>query len=479
MSFRIDGLASGIDTEALIESMMAAERLPITNMQRKQQELETQKNAWRDINTRMRNLVDKFTAFKLESTYLGRVAKPSQEGILRASASPDAVEGIYQVNVERLATASVRYNGTRVADVNEALGAGTLKLEFGSETLEIGIDADWSLRDLVNHINSLNSLELPDGEETKPLPVRASIVDNRLVLTSKETGESSQFDASITGTTLLAEGGFLEVAGSGQDALLEINGITGITSSSNTLKDVIQGVTLDLVAVGETTVTVSQDTQQVVDRLQEFVDQYNSTIDFINDKLKAQSAMDPNSTRGTLSGDATLMRLQSTLRSMVAGSSGGDGKYNSLASIGVGTAKFVPGAADYSGKLTLDKAKLEEALKEDPLAVKEILYKVSDVEEGDTTVSKTTGILHNLESYVRGFTRAGDGILTEKDKSYDSQIKDIKDQIEKMERRLEMRGERLQKQFVAMETALASMQSQGDWLAAQLSQLSNMYSQKK
>lgn len=475
MSFRIDGLASGIDTEALIESMMAAERLPITNMQRKQQELETQKNAWRDINTRMRNLVDKFTALKLESTYVGRVAKTSQEGVLRASASPDAVEGIYQVNVERLATASVRYNATRVDDVNEALGAGTLQLEFGSETLEIGIEADWSLRDLVNHINSLE----PDGEETKALPVRASIVDNRLVLTSKETGESSRFDASITGTTLLAEGSLLQVAGSGQDALLEINGITGITSSSNTLKDVIQGVTLDLAAVGETTVTVSQDTQQVVDRLQEFVDQYNSTIDFINDKLKAQSAMDPDSTRGTLSGDATLMRLQSTLRSMVAGSSGGDGKYNSLASIGIGTAKFAPGAADYSGKLTLDKAKLEEALKEDPLAVKEILYQVSDVEAGDTTVSKTTGILHNLESYVRGFTRAGDGILTEKDKSYDSQIKDIKDQIEKMERRLEMRGERLQKQFVAMETALASMQSQGDWLAAQLSQLSNMYSQKK
>lgn len=472
MSFRIDGLASGIDTEALIESMMAAERLPITNMQRKQQELETQKNAWRDINTRMRNLVDKFTALKLESTYVGRVAKTSQEGVLRASASLEAVEGIYKVKVERLATASVRYNGTRVDDVNEALGAGTLKLEFGSETLEIGIEADWSLRDLVNHINSL---ELPDGEETKALPVRASIVDNRLVLTSKETGESSQFDASITGTTLLAEGGLLQVVGSGQDALLEINGITGITSSSNTLKDVIQGVTLDLVAVGETTVTVSQDTQQVVDRLQEFVDQYNSTIDFINDKLKAQSAMDPNSTRGTLSGDPTLMRLQSTLRSMVAGSSGGDGKYNSLASIGVGTAKFVPGAADYSGKLTLDKAKLEEALKEDPLAVKEILYKVSDVEAGDTTVSKTTGILHNLESYVRGFTRAGDGILTEKDKSYDSQIKDIKDQIEKMERRLEMRGERLQKQFVAMETALASMQSQGDWLSMQITQLNNMY----
>ena len=139
----------------------------------------------------------------------------------------------------------------------------------------------------------------------------------------------------------------------------------------------------------------------------------------------------------------------------------------------------MPGAADYSGKLTLDKSKLEEALKEDPLAVKELLYKVTTVEENGEQVTKNSGIFLNLESYIRDFTRAGDGILTEKDKSYDRQIKDLKDQVEKMEYRLGLRQERLVSQFVALEKALSSMQSQGNWLTAQVGQLNSMYSQPK
>jgi flagellar hook-associated protein 2 len=478
MSFRIDGLVSGLDTGAIIEQMMAIERLPIANMQKKQQQLEQQKNAWRDINTRMRSLVDKFTSLKLESTYLGRTATSSEESILRANASSSAVEGTYQVVVKQLATAAVRYSEKRVEDIDAPLGAGTLTFELGNgQTVDIEVAAEWSLRDLVNHINALR---MGDDDAAHPFAVKASIVDNRLVLTSREMGVENRFIVSSVSEGLGgAFGSFLDVEGSGQDAELEINGITSIKSSSNTLEDVIQGVTLELLEVGTTTVTVSQDTQQVINRLQEFVDQYNSVISFINDKLQAQSAMDSSSIRGTLSGDSTLLRLQSTLRSIVASGTGGDGKYSTLSQIGISTAKFVAGAADYSGKLTLDKAKLEEALKEDPLAVKELLFKVTELEEGDETVTENSGILHNLEEYVRTFTRAGDGILTAKDKSYDEQIKDLKQQVERMEQRLEIRQERLSAQFVALEKVLASMQTQGDWLSAQLVQLNNMYNQPR
>ncbi|NLW17856.1 MAG: flagellar filament capping protein FliD, partial [Firmicutes bacterium] len=95
------------------------------------------------------------------------------------------------------------------------------------------------------------------------------------------------------------------------------------------------------------------------------------------------------------------------------------------------------------------------------------------------TVTEHSGIFYNLENYIRNFTRAGDGILTEKDKSYDRQIKDLKDQVERMEQRLELRQERLVAQFGALEIALATMQSQGNWLSAQLVQLNNMVSQPR
>ena len=460
---RIGGLGSGIDTDGIIEKLMTIERRPLVIMQSRQQELEAQKSAWRDINARLKRVSDKFSSLKLASTYVGRITKASNEGILKAQASPSVVEGSYQVNVKQLATAAVRYSEGRVADVDAALGSGTLTLKDADDEpiVELTIAENESLRDFAKRINEL---KLGEGDAATPLPIQASIVDNRLVLTSKETGAASKFAAQLTGTTLSE--GFVEVVGSGVDAELEVNGIA-ITAGSNTLKDVIQGLTLDLMAEGKTTLTVSQDTQQVVDKLQEFVDQYNSLIDFVNDKLQAKSVMDPNSKRGTLSGDVTLMRLQSSLRSIVVDRGGGDGKYSSLADIGIGTAQFVAGAADYSGKLILDKAKLEEALKEDPL-----LNKI----EGTGEEATESGVFHNLESYMREFTRAGDGILTEKDKMYDRMLKDLKDSAEKMEYRLKLRQEGLNAQFVALEKALASMKSQESWLTGQLGQINNLWS---
>lgn len=477
---RIGGLGSGLDTDAIIGQLMAIERRPLLLMQQKQVQLEAQKNAWRDVNTRLKHLSDKFLSLKLESTYVSRMAEAGNELVFKAFAERTAVTGSYNVEVIQLATGVGQHSAKLAMGANEELGVGegsSISIKLGGKDWTIEVAAEDTLNSLVQKINA----SINEAEEA--VPVTASVVDNRLVLSSKETGVASRFSVGVTGEELSSlllgpEGEFTEVAGGGQRAKVIINGIE-VESDSNSLKDVIQGVTLDLQDAGKTTLTVSQDTQQVVDKLQEFVDQYNSVLDFINEKLQAQSAMDPNSKQGTLSGDTTLMRLQSSLRSIVAGGAGGDGEYRSLADIGIGTAKFVPGAADYSGKLTLDKAKLDEALKENPLAVKELLYKVTEVEQDGEMVTKDSGIFHNLETYVRDFTRAGDGILTEKDKSYDKQIKDLKEQAEKMEYRLELRQERLVSQFVALERALSTMQSQGNWLTSQIGQLNNMFSQPK
>lgn len=610
LSMRIGGLASGIDMDGIIEQLMAIERRPLVLMQQKQLELEAQKGAWRDVNTRLKNLTDKFSALKLQATYLAKSGESSNKDVLTATAGHNAGMGTYKIEVERLATGVVKHSEAVNEDATKPLSVtGSIVIETGEGKWEIEVGLNDSLNDIVRKINSLKN----DNEKTAP--VNASVVANRLVLSSKTTGSASDFDVSLTGNLGTKLSGFEQVAGGGLDAQLKINGIE-VTSSSNTLTDVIQGVTVSLKDIGTSTLTVGQDTKQVADAVKAFVDQYNSTIDFINDKLQAKTQSDPNSVKGALSGDTTLMRLQSSLRNMaVSRSSYTEGKYVTLADIGVATAKFVPGAADYSGKLQLDSAKLEEALKADPLAVKDILFKQTNVgalgtasvaaggsyneaqyplesilngitdgtnwgkgegwasaalgEDGQsltidfggnrtldsiklftldselypaetwgvsdyeiwyiddngsehllTTVEnnkrgvvtssansvrakglvfkftgtnhasdmarileieayESSGVLYNLEQYVRDFTRAGDGILTEKDKSYDKQIKDLKEQAEKMDYRLQLRQERLVSQFVALEKALSTMQSQGNWLTSQIGQLNNMFSQPK
>lgn len=608
LSMRIGGLASGIDMDGIIEQLMAIERRPLVLMQQKQLELEAQKNAWRDVNTRLKNLTDKFSALKLQATYLAKSGESSNKDVLTATSGHNAGMGTYKIEVERLATGIVKHSEVVNEGATKPLSAtGSIVIETGEGKWEIEVGLNDSLNDIVRKINSFKN----DNE--KAAPVGASVVANRLVLSSKATGSASDFTVSLTGDLGTKLSGFEPVAGGGLDARFKINGIE-LTSSSNTLTDVIQGVTVNLKDIGTSTLTVAQDTKQVADAVKAFVDQYNSTIDFINDKLQAKTQSDPNSVKGALSGDTTLMRLQSSLRNMVVSrSSYTEGKYVTLADIGVATAKFVPGAADYSGKLQLDASKLEEALKADPLAVKDILFKqtnvaalgsasvtaggsynelqyplesilngvtdganwgkgegwasaagfpqsitidlkgkraldsiklftldsdlypaevwgvsdykvyytdergiehllteVKDNKQGVVTsyanqseatslrfeftdsncsygnarvveieAYESSGVLYNLEQYIRDFTRAGDGILTEKDKSYEKQIKDLKDQAEKMERRLELRQERLVSQFVALEKALSTMQSQGNWLTSQIGQLNNMFSQPK
>ena len=343
----ITGLASGLDIDSIIEQMMALERRPLDLMQQRQLELEAKKGAWRDVNTRLKNLADRFGSLKLEATYLAKSGESSNQDVLTATASHNAGMGSYKIEVERLATGVVKHSEAVSEGATKPLSvAGGIVITTGEGEWEIEVGLNDSLNDIVHKINSFKN------DANKAVPVSASVVANRLVLSSKATGSESSFDVSLTGDLGTKLSGFALVPGGGLDAQLRINGIE-VESSSNTLTDVIQGVTVSLKDIGTSTLTVGQDTKQVVDAVQAFVDQYNSTFDFINDKLQCKIESDPDSVQGTLSADTTLMRLQSSLRNMVVSrSSYTEGKYVTLGDIGVATAKFIPGAADYRDLLT-------------------------------------------------------------------------------------------------------------------------------
>ncbi|MFS8543387.1 MAG: hypothetical protein LOD91_06050, partial [Limnochordales bacterium] len=74
MSMYISGIASGLDTDAWIEAVMALERRPITQLQQRKNALQQQKDAWRDINTRLNNLSSRLSDLRLSTTFLNRTA---------------------------------------------------------------------------------------------------------------------------------------------------------------------------------------------------------------------------------------------------------------------------------------------------------------------------------------------------------------------------------------------------------------------
>src|SRR5690606_27104233 len=135
----------GIDMDSIIEQLMAIERRPLVMMQQRQTALEAQKNAWRDINTRLKNLSDKFTALKLESTYVGRVTEISNESVLKATANSSAVMGTYEVEVVQLATGVVQHSAKLGKSANEALGVeadSSITISLGGKEWTIAVGAD-------------------------------------------------------------------------------------------------------------------------------------------------------------------------------------------------------------------------------------------------------------------------------------------------------------------------------------------------
>ncbi|MBC7334834.1 MAG: flagellar hook protein, partial [Clostridia bacterium] len=89
----ISGLASGLDTDEIIRQLMEIERIPVTRLERRKADLEVDKNAWKDIGSRLTNLLGTLTSLKLASTFKAKTAASSNEKVLTATATAAAAAG--------------------------------------------------------------------------------------------------------------------------------------------------------------------------------------------------------------------------------------------------------------------------------------------------------------------------------------------------------------------------------------------------
>lgn len=102
---RISGLASNLDWEQLVDQLMQIERRPLLLLERRKLEIETEKNAWRDIRTRVNNLRDRIAAVLAADLFQRVEATSSDAARVTAQAGSAAVPGTYSVEVQQLATA--------------------------------------------------------------------------------------------------------------------------------------------------------------------------------------------------------------------------------------------------------------------------------------------------------------------------------------------------------------------------------------
>ena len=454
------GLASGIDTQSLITKLMYIERNPERILQAKQKKLQSQIDLYKQIKDALSDLQKSAQGIKTSSALKGFTTAVGDSSVLTATASSTALEGTHTVQVTSLARSQRQVSIGYASNSSLTFNTGSFTIDDGAGTVKTVT--------LAAGQNSLNGIVAAiNGSGAN---VSASVINDgtgtpyRLVVTGKDTKNYTLNFAGLTtppagGTgaltpTLLGAGDPTYQAGAA--ASFTVDGVA-ITRTSNTVTDVLPGVTLTLLKGGATTsVVVTNDNDGVSKKINDFVKKFNDALTLIN----KQSVYDSTGkTTSALSGDATLRTVQSQLQRLVATPvSGVTGAYTTLASIGITT-------DSKTGTLSVDASKLAGALKSDFNGVVDLF-----THNGDTAglADNQYGLAQQFNlvldrinhSYTEG--ARDNGLIETRISGLSSTIKDIDKQIESMERRMVLREESLKKKFSAMESLISNLSSQGN-----------------
>ena len=454
------GLASGIDTNSIVDQLMALERQPQTRLKLRQAEVDARKSTLGDIASRLKNL--RLAAADLKSptiwldTQTVDVNDPTK---LAATRTGPAGTGGYQVTVTQMASSYQRWYS-----YSPQASAGTITIAGR----DYSVDANSDLATVANTINSDTAGKVYASAVTAPDGTKY------LALSSRATGSDPANSFSLTGG---AVGSFTYDAArdvDGKNAQGTV-GTQAFDQATNVVSDKIPGVSLTLKGLtGGSPVTVTvgapaPDQAAISAKVKAFVEQYNSTVDFIRSKLNEKPVKDPQTTadygKGVLYGDTSLTALLGQMRLSITGDyTTNPDTIDQLGELGVSTGNAVGGTTlnqdSIAGKLVFDQTKFTAQLTANQPLVRKLLG-------GDSSES---GFAQAFDALLAPVVQA-DGTLDQSMKSQDARKKALADQIARMDVTLAKKQELLKAQFTAMETAMAASQAQGQWLAGQLAAL--------
>jgi flagellar hook-associated protein 2 len=377
------GIGSGLDVASIVSSLMNVERLPLAAVAKQKTDYQSQVSAYGTMKSTLSTFQTAVQALSSPAKFNAQTATSGNPAVFTATANGSATFGDYAVTVNQLAK-SQKLAMAGVANTTDVIGTGTLTISFGTFTPEVlvpptpsAFTTNTAKTDVVIAIGSSNNTlaGVRDAINASNSSVSATIVNdgatNRLVITSKDTGEVNSLKISVAdddtnnvdalGLSQLAYDP-LATVGSGQNltqmqaaknAILDIDGIA-VVKSSNTITDAIEGVTINLLATSNSLsvnlgLTTNQD--KIKESVTAFVDGYNK----LNDALRNLTKYDETGkASGALLGDATARSVINQIKSVMTKTITSGNTINSLSQIGVSFQR--------DGKLALDATKLATAV---------------------------------------------------------------------------------------------------------------------
>ena len=500
MPIRMTGMASGIDVDAVVKELMSAQKLKKSNIEGKKEKLSWKQDAWKEMNTKLYSFyTSSLSKMRTKGNYQARKATASDPSKVSVSATT-ATAGSYSLSVEKLASAEYvtgaslkgkgYEDGTKLVDAGMTEGQ-TITIQSGSkDPVTLTVDADTTISDFVDKLKSAG------------LNANFDKTNGRFFISAKDSGEANKF--TITSTEGDTEGKGLDALGlmnitdqvategktakyssqiaivKASDAKIKLNGAV-IESGSNSVS--VNGMKLDLqgtTAEGEElTLSITKDSQSVVDRVKDFIKGYNELMTEMYEKYNAPSARNysmltseqkeamsddevklwEDKIKGSLfRRDDTLNDLMSVFRSAMQETVEIGGEKFSLSSFGIVTGKYTehgllhmegdPDDAEYATKTN----KLMQMLEEDPDKVSEAL----------------SGIMEKF--YNKMFDKMGTSKLSSaltfyNDKQMKTESESYEKQIKQWDTKLADIEEKYYKQFSAMEKMMADLQNKQSQLA--------------
>lgn len=417
-----------------------------------------------DIGTDTKTVADLLQELNGAISTLGLTAEVNSKGdgiaIKKTGAAAPADQTIKIEDVSGGVARALRISG-------EAENAQTANFIDGSFETTVEFAATDTLTQVVTKINSAGA-----GVAASILSSGGSSKPYRISLSSLESGTAGRFVLDSNGFDL-----GLDTLEAGNDARVFLGsadpakGIL-LQSSTNTLDQVITGVSIDLNATSEKAIqlTIAKDTAAFEAGVNEFITAFNAVITKIDDSSKYDEA---SKRKGIFLGDGTVQGIRQNLFSSIQNDGTGlTGEFKFLTQVGIG---FKDGA------LTFDRERFRTAIEEDFDAVKDIFaareqqlgsefqpiqglpgasVKVSQDERGFTKL----GVVGALEETLKDYIDTIDGSLTKRTESLSSQITLQQQRITLLTDKLNSRRGILEQQFVAMEQAISSLQSQSSVL---------------
>lgn len=464
------GIGSGLDVNGIVSQLMALERRPIQQLQSSSSRYETQLSAFGKLQSVMTTLRDAARKLTEASNWSPSTVVSSVPLAVSATSSGDTPPGSYSVSVSRLAAAQTLSSSTYSA-ASDTVGDGSLTIELGRWSAgQAGFTAQADTTPVTVTIppGAATLADIRDAINRAGAGVNASIVNDangaRLALRSTTTGEANAFrigvaEGSTPGLSALAFDPSSGVTGMTQtlaaaNAEASINGVA-VSSATNTLTDVLDGLTIKLgqVTTNPVEVTADRDTVAIRKSITDFATAYNELIKLSREQTRYDEG---SQSAGVLQGDRSAVGLLSQLRNLVGSNSGASTAFTRLANVGL--------EPQSDGTLKVNDSRLDSAMGR----LDELQSFFSRNEAG--TAQDGFGVL--LRDFSDG-TLGAEGVLTTRQSGLKERIERNTDDIAQLEDRLALVERRLRDRYTRLDSSIAQLSGLQDYVSQQITRWNN------